>query len=102
MILSYHTIIRSDHILSYYLYIILHYLILTIISAYIPQLIFENGAHTRQHHICYFREHATSAPAELGGGIHNVSRTRASAQALPQAQKLHVHGRGTFGAFEYA
>ena len=40
----------------------------------------------------------TSAPAEFGGQIHNVLRNRALAQVLPQAQKLHVYGSGTFGA----
>ena len=45
------------------------------------------------------RKHATSAAAELGGEIHNVSRNRARAQVLPRAQKLHVYGSGTFGAF---
>ena len=48
-----------------------------------------------------FREHATSAPAELGWGnsIPNVSRNRARTQVLPQAWKLHAYGSGTFGAF---
>ena len=49
----------------------------------------------RWHH----REHATSAPAELGGKIHKVSRNRARAQVPPQARKLPVCGSGTFGAF---
>ena len=53
----------------------------------------------RRHQTCDFREHATSAPAELGGEIHNVSRNRARAQVLLQARKLHVYGSGTFGAF---
>ena len=44
-------------------------------------------------------EHATSAPAEFGGEIRNVSRNRASTQFLLQAQKLHVYGGGTFDAF---
>ena len=44
-----------------------------------------------------FGEHATSAPAELGGKIHNVSRNRARTQVLPQARKLHVYGSGTLG-----
>ena len=35
----------------------------------------------------------------FGGEIHNVSRNRARAQILLQAQKLHVQGSGTFGAF---
>ena len=35
-------------------------------------------------------EHATSAAAEFGGEIHNVSRNRARTQVLPQAQKSHV------------
>ena len=37
-------------------------------------------------------KHATSAsaPAELGGQIHKVSRDRARTQVPPQAQKLHV------------
>ena len=43
--------------------------------------------------------HATSAPAEPGGQIHNVSRYRAHTQVLPQAQKLHVYGGGKFDAF---
>ena len=38
-------------------------------------------------------------PAELGGEIHYVSRNRARMQVLPQAQKSHVYGSGTFGAF---
>ena len=38
-------------------------------------------------------------PAEFGGEIHNVSRNRARTQVLPQAQKSHFHGSGTFGAF---
>ena len=53
----------------------------------------------RRHQPCEFREHATSAPAELGGEIHNVSRNRARTQVLLQARKLHVYGSGTFGAF---
>ena len=40
----------------------------------------------------------TSAPAELGGEIHNISRSRARTQVLLQARKLHVCGSGTFGA----
>ena len=44
-------------------------------------------------------EHTTSAPAELGGEIHIVSRNRARTQVLLQARKLHVYGSGTSGAF---
>ena len=44
-------------------------------------------------------KHATSAAAELGGEIHNVSRNRAHTQVLLQAQKLRVYGRDTLGAF---
>ena len=32
---------------------------------------------SRQHQPCDFRSHATSAPAELGGEIHNLLRNRA-------------------------
>ena len=53
----------------------------------------------RRHQTCDFRAHATSAPAELGGEIHNVSHNRACTQVLLQARKLHVYGSGTFGAF---
>ena len=53
----------------------------------------------RRHRTCYFRKHVTSAHAELGAEIHNVSRNRARTKVLPQAQKLHVYGNGTFGAF---
>ena len=35
--------------------------------------------------MCDFREHATSAPAELGAEIHNVSRNRARTQVGPSA-----------------
>ena len=49
--------------------------------------------------MCDFREYATSAPAEFGGEIHNISRNRALTQVLLQAQKLHAYGSGTFGAF---
>ena len=35
---------------------------------------------------------ATSAPAELGGEMHNFSRNRASTKVPLQAQKLHVYG----------
>ena len=42
---------------------------------------------------------ATSAPTELGGESHKVPRNRARTQVPPQAQKLHVYGSGTFGAF---
>ena len=31
----------------------------------------------RRHQTCYFRKHASSAPAELGGEIHNAPRNRA-------------------------
>ena len=44
-------------------------------------------------------QHATSAPAENGGGMHNVSRNRARTQVPLQARKLHVYGSGAFGAF---
>ena len=40
-----------------------------------------------------FRKHTTSAPAELGGEIHNISQNRA------HTPKSHVYGSGTFGAF---
>ena len=59
----------------------------------------------RRHQTCYFRERATSAPAELAGestsrrGICNVSRDQARVQVRPKAQKLQVYGSGTFGAF---
>ena len=39
-----------------------------------------------------FCEHVTSAPTELGGEIHVVSRNRARTQVLLQARKLHVYG----------
>ena len=42
---------------------------------------------------------STSAPAELGGEIRNVSRSVARTQVLLQARKLHVYGSGSFGAF---
>ena len=54
---------------------------------------------SRRHQTCDFREHCTSAPAELGGKIHNISRNRDRTQVLLQARKLHVYGSGTFGAF---
>ena len=57
------------------------------------------SAWIRRDQTCYFREHATSVPAECGGGIHNISRNRARTQVLLQAQKLHIYGSGTFGAF---
>ena len=53
----------------------------------------------RRHRTCHFREHATSAPAELGGDIHKVSQNRAHTLVLLQARKLHVYGSGTLGAF---
>ena len=43
-----------------------------------------------------FRERATSAPAELGAEIRNVSRSRARAQVPPLAPKLHVCRNGAF------
>ena len=49
----------------------------------------------RRHQTCYFRKYTTSAAAELGGKIHNVSGNRARTQVLLQAQKLHVYGSGT-------
>ena len=33
-----------------------------------------NSAHVRRHQTCDFGERATSAPAELGGEIHNISK----------------------------
>ena len=42
----------------------------------------------RRRHTCDFREHDTSAPAELGGEIHDVSRNRARAQVPLQARKF--------------
>ena len=48
---------------------------------------------------CDFGERATSAPAELGGEGHNVSRNRARTRVLLQARMLHVYGSGTCGAF---
>ena len=56
-------------------------------------------AHVRPYQTCYYRRHPTSAPTELGGEIHNVSRDRDRTQVLPQAQKLHGYGSSTFGAF---
>ena len=47
--------------------------------------------YSRRHQMCDFIEHATSAPAELGMEIHNVSRNRARTQVILQAQKLHVY-----------
>ena len=44
-------------------------------------------------------KHATSAPSELGGETHNVSRNRARTKVLLQARKLHVYRSGAFGAF---
>ena len=55
--------------------------------------------YVRRHQTCDFREHATSAPAELGGTIHNVSPNRTRAQVVLQARKLHVKGSGVSGAF---
>ena len=51
---------------------------------------------SRRNQTCHFGEHATSAPAELAGEIHNVSQNRARTQVLPHARKLHVYGSGTF------
>ena len=51
------------------------------------------------HQTCDFSEHATSAAAEFGGEIHNVSRKRTQMQVLLQAQKLHVYRSVTVGAF---
>ena len=45
-----------------------------------------------RHQTCCCRKHASSAAAELGGKIYNVSRNRARAQVLLQARKLHVYG----------
>ena len=58
-----------------------------------------SGSYARRHQTCDFGKCATSAPAELGGKIHNVSRTRARTQVLLQARKLRVYLSGTFGAF---
>ena len=58
-----------------------------------------DGAYLREYLSTGYREHATSAPAELGGEPHNVSRNRARTQVLLQARKLHVYGSGAFGAF---
>ena len=57
------------------------------------------GSIFRRHQTCDFSEHVTSAPAELGGEIHNFLRNQARTKVLPQARKSHAHGRGTFGAF---
>ena len=38
-----------------------------------------------RHQTCDFREQAPSAPAELGGEIHNVSQDRARTRVLPSA-----------------
>ena len=54
----------------------------------------------RRHRTCHFRKHAASVPAELGGGIHKVSRNRSRTQVLLQAHVLHIYGSGMFGAFE--
>ena len=48
----------------------------------------------------YFCKHTTSAAAEFGGEIHSVLRNRARTQVLLHAQKWHVYGSGTVGAFE--
>ena len=53
----------------------------------------------RRHQTRAFREHATSATAELGGEIHNFSRNRARTHVLLQAQKLQHASSDTFGAF---
>ena len=53
------------------------------------------GKTARRHQPCDFGEHKTSAPAELGGEIQNVSRNRARTQVLMQARKSHVYGSGT-------
>ena len=53
----------------------------------------------RRHQTCDLHECATSAPAELGGETHNVSRSRACTQVLLRVRKLLVCGSGTFGAF---
>ena len=45
--------------------------------------------------MCYFRKHATAAPAESGGTIHNILQDRASTRIPLQAQTLHVYGSGT-------
>ena len=54
---------------------------------------------SRRRQKCDFGERDNSAPAELGGETHNVSRNRARTRVLLQARKLHVYGSGTFGAF---
>ena len=46
-------------------------------------------------------KHATSAPAELGGKIHNISRNRSRTHVLPQVRKSQVYASGTVGAFWY-
>ena len=59
----------------------------------------------RRHQTCDFHNHATTAPAELGGEIHKVSRYRARTQVPPQAEvaclrKWHdlvPSGRGALG-----
>ena len=58
----------------------------------------EGATHLRRHQTCDFREHATSAPAELGGKFHICLRIRARTQVLLQARKLHVDGSCTFGS----
>ena len=71
-----------------YIYIYIYIYIYTYIYIYIQT--------------CYFRKQATSAPAKLERKIHNASRNRAHTQILPQGHKLHVYGRGTFGAFWFS
>ena len=46
-----------------------------------------------------FGKDATSAPVELGGEIHNISRNGALMHVLLQSWKLHVYGSGMLGAF---
>ena len=54
---------------------------------------------SRRHQTSFFHKHATSAAAELGGKIRNVSRDPDRTQVPPQAPESYVYGSGTFGAF---
>ena len=66
-----------------YIYIILKYICIycCIMSCYIISYEINQAAPNAR-----LREHATSAPAELGGGICNVSRNRTRTQVLPQSR----------------